>query len=96
MMEKNKVEKEEKNALNQEIDDIRAILASKEGKRFVWRILEHCGLYRNSFAAQAKMTEYNCGVQSVAQWLVDECVSAHPKATAELIINNKLLEDKND
>jgi hypothetical protein len=35
-------------------------------------------------------------VQSVAQWLVDECVSAHPKATAELIINNKLLEDKND
>jgi hypothetical protein len=32
----------------------------------------------------------------VAQWFVDECVSAHPKATAELIINNKLLEDKND
>jgi hypothetical protein len=91
-MEKSKIEKEEKNALNQEIDDIRAILASKEGKRVMWRILEYCGLYRNSFAPQAKMTDFNCGVQSVAQWLIDECISANPKATGDLIIN-KLIDE---
>lgn len=87
---------QEKNARNLEIDDLKKILATAEGKRVMWRILEYCGLYRNSFAPQAKMTDFNCGVQSVAQWLIDECISANPKATGDLIINNKLIEDKND
>lgn len=87
---------QEKNARNLEVDDLKKILATAEGKRVMWRILEYCGLYRNSFAPQAKMTDFNCGVQSVAQWLIDECISANPKATGDLIINNKLIEDKND
>jgi len=87
---------QEKNARNLEVDDLKKILATAEGKRVMWRILEYCGLYRNSFAPQAEMTDFNCGVQSVAQWLIDECISANPKATGDLIINNKLIEGKND
>lgn len=86
----------EKNGLNKEQEDIRKVLSTPEGKRVMWRILEFCGLYRNPFSGDGSETGFNCGKQQVAQWLVDECISCHPKATAELLINNKLNEDDNE
>jgi len=85
----------EKNGANQENDDLRAVLSTPEGKRVMWRILDFCGLYRNPLTNDQGVTGFNCGKQSVAQWLVDECISIHPKATADLIINNKI-EDENE
>ena len=86
----------EKNAANQEKDDLKGILSTPEGKRVMWRILDFCGLYRNPYSGSEGETAKNCGKQEVAQWLIDECLGCHPKATSDLIINNKLIEDDNE
>lgn len=78
--------------LNQERDDLRKILALPEGKRFLWRLFEFTGLYRNPYSGDKSSTEFNCGLQSVGQFLLDEAIDANPEAIAEIIIKNKTRE----
>lgn len=79
----------EKDARNQEIDDLKSVLATESGKRFAWRLLEVCGVYQ---------LDAELGSRRVGLWFIDEMIEANPKAAAELIINNKVLEkdDEND
>lgn len=84
--------KGEKNERTQELDDLKKILASDEGKRFFWRLLEHCGLYRSPATGENLTTHINIGQQQVALWALDEALEAHPQAAAGLIVSNKLLE----
>lgn len=84
--------KGEKNKLNQEVEDLKKILSTDEGKRFFWRMFEHCGLYRTPATGEPLGTHINIGQHQVALWLVDEALEAHPAALAGLIVNGKLLE----
>ena len=45
VMEKNRQRREE------ETNDLRAVLSSASGRRFVWRLLERSGVFRSSFNA---------------------------------------------
>jgi hypothetical protein len=88
-------EQSEKIGRNREVDDLKAILSTPEGKRFAWRLLERCGVYQSSFTGNSE-TFFKEGSRSVGLWLIDEFIEAHPKATGELIINSKQLEKDND
>lgn len=37
----------EKQRLIVEADDIKAIMSTENGRRFIWRLLEYCGIYRD-------------------------------------------------
>ena len=37
----------EKQKLQQQADDIKFIMESENGRRFIWRMLEYCGIYRD-------------------------------------------------
>lgn len=77
----------EKDARTQEIDDLKAILATPAGKRFAWRLLEMCGVYQ---------LDAGKGKRMIGLWFIDEMIEANPVAAAELIINNKVLEKDDD
>lgn len=89
---KSDIGNKEKIARNQEIDDLKSILATKEGRRVIWRFLERTGIYRNPFSGNQESTAFNCGMLSVGQWVLDECLYANQKATGELIVSGKILD----
>lgn len=53
-------------------DDLRAVLATTQGRRFLWRMLSQAGLYSPSFATDPLATAYNEGRRSVAMGLMLE------------------------
>lgn len=39
---------------DKEVEDVKLIMSSREGRRFVWRLLEMCGVYRSSFTGNSE------------------------------------------
>lgn len=59
--------------------DIAAILASREGRRFVWRYLGICGVFQSSFGDQLHMA-YMEGHRNVGLMLMADVMRVHPDA----------------
>ena len=69
-----------------EIEDFNWIMGDARGRRFMWRVLEQTGLYRNPFTGNSQ-TFFNCGQMNIGQWLMAEihenCPDAYMTMTKE-------------
>lgn len=77
-------ERQEKNSAKQAVIDLRAVLAMPEGRRVIWRLLEHCGLYRSPFNPNAAIAAHNAGLQAAALHLLAEIQQADEKAWLQM------------
>ena len=50
---------------NLELDDLRQVMATKQGRRFMWRLLGECGVMRQSFSTDASLMSFNEGRRSI-------------------------------
>lgn len=71
-------EKEERRKIerNNELNDVRRVLNTKEGVRLVKRILDRCGLHRQPayrLGVDDRQTYIACGMLDIGLWLMDEC-----------------------
>lgn len=64
---------------NEELRDIRFILKSKEGRRFLWRYLSKCGIFKQSFTGNSE-TFFNEGKRAIGLMLLTEITEASPDA----------------
>lgn len=64
-------EKAARLAVEQLKGDARAVMASHEGRRFVWYLLEQFGIYRTSYSREALAMAYNEGRRSAGLQLMD-------------------------
>lgn len=71
----------------QKKDDLATILTTPQGRRFVWDMLEFCGIYKDSFTGNST-TFYNEGRRSVGLWLLSEIAKAKPEALLEMMRAN--------
>lgn len=62
---------------DQELNDLRLVLATPAGKRLMWRILAECKTFGSVWHSSA-MIHYNSGKQDVGHWLMAEIGSADP------------------
>jgi hypothetical protein len=53
------------NDIQAEVNDLRAIMSTKPGRRTMWRLLEKAGVYRLSFSPHDGFTEFNEGKRSL-------------------------------
>lgn len=53
-----------------ELDDLRQVMATKQGRRFVWRLLGQCGVLRQSFNTNGSIMSFNEGRRSIGIPLV--------------------------
>lgn len=83
-------EKQEKLQNILEGQDLKKVLETNEGKKVIAKIFDFCGLFRNAYAGDAQQTSYNCGMQAVGQWLLDECLEANKPAVSQIIFKNNL------
>lgn len=56
---------EEQKAAMQKEQGIRNALSNENSREWVWNLLTHCGIYRNSFVNDACATAYNEGMRNV-------------------------------
>ena len=49
--------------------DLRAVMLTPEGRRFVWDSIDFCGLLAPSYANDPMATAYNEGRRSIGLWL---------------------------
>lgn len=68
-----------------EKEDFRWLMDSKQGRRFVWRLLGIAGVYRNPFAGVRETTDFNCGLQAMGQTLISEIHEVCPNQYAQMV-----------
>lgn len=83
-----KAKQKEATARDIELNDIRTILRSKEGRRFMWRLMGHCGVYKTSFTGNSH-TFFNEGQRNIGLFLNAEIGEASPEAMIEMIKENQ-------
>ena len=71
--------KKERFTRNDEIDDIRAVLSTRNGRRFLWRVISHCGPFKSVWSNSAAI-HYNSGKADVGNFLMAEISDADKEA----------------
>lgn len=71
VMERNRQRREE------ETNDLRAVLSSVSGRRFIWRLLERGGVFRSSFNAESdSYTAFNEGRRNLGLLVLNDILEA--------------------
>lgn len=63
-----------------DIDDMATILSDIRGRRFLWRYLAECGIFRTSFNNSGSITALNEGRRQIGLKLLAEIMEADPEA----------------
>jgi len=63
--------KKEKFFEDQKLDDIKEVLSTEAGRRFVWRMLDFCGVFKSSLADE-HMIYFNEGIRNVGLRLLED------------------------
>lgn len=65
----------------QEQNDLRGILATPSGRRFIWKHLSECGTFHTSFTGeQTNLTHFKLGQQNIGFYLLSQIHQADPDA----------------
>lgn len=79
----------ERSTRQQQLNDMRELLATEAGKRFLWRLMAHCKVNESVFSPSAHIY-YNSGMQDVGHFVLGEIMEAQPQAFMDMInMNNK-------
>ena len=73
-------------ARNRELDDLRVLLDLPQGRRTIWRLLEHCRAFNSVMGANDSLTNYNAGQQDVGHFLFAEINQAKPDALVQMML----------
>jgi hypothetical protein len=68
-----------------ELDDVRAVLDTGAGLRFVWRILNEAGVFMTSFTGEAPSTFFNEGRREMGLRVLADLIDAKPDAYLQMI-----------
>ena len=71
-----------------EIDDLRFVLKTIEGRRVMWRLLIQCRVLESIWENSAKI-HYNSGKQDVGHFIMSEVVRANEDAFLLMMKENK-------
>lgn len=77
----------EKIGKDKELDEIRCVLSTPQGKRFVWRYLEKCGVFKTSFTGSSE-TFFLEGRRDIGLALLAEVCESSPEAYLEMLKAN--------
>jgi hypothetical protein len=66
------------NVHEQNIADVAMLLSTRPGRRFIWRYLETCGVFRTSFDNSGSVTAYNEGRREIGLRMLADVNEAAP------------------
>ena len=71
--------RKERDQREQELADLRELLKTEFGRRFVWRVLGYCKLFQDVWDPSSRI-HFNAGLQHVGHWLTAEITAADEEA----------------
>lgn len=77
--------KAEKLKRQQEIEDIKWLLAHASGRRFVTRLLSQTGLFATSFHSSGSVMALNEGRKQIGYWMQNELMEIAPDAYIKML-----------
>lgn len=86
--DKEQVEKASKQLKSEQelaIDDLKALLLLPQGKRFIWRQLENCQIFKLSYTGVAESTNFNEGQRNIGLKLLHDCLKAAPESFVDMM-----------
>lgn len=78
-----------------EESDFKFIMGSKQGRRFMWRLLGITRLFQNPFAGEVGATAFRCGEQNIGQQLLAEIHGLCPERYVEMLKEHQQDDDRN-
>ena len=87
-----KIEQERR---RRDLEDMRTILALPAGRRFYWRLLGECGIFKTSFTGNST-TFFNEGMRQVGLKLLGDLAKADPTAYLKIVEESGRANDSND
>lgn len=79
-----KITEEQRRKRAHELSDLKSVLKTPQGRRFIWRLWEKCGIYRNPFTPNANQTGYNSGRMSIGQEVLRDVMQANVSVFAQI------------
>ena len=70
-----------------QLEDIKEVLRSHAGRRFVWRILEKCGTFNSIWHSSAAI-HYNSGQQDIGHFIMSEIAESGEEQLFKLMAEN--------
>lgn len=68
----------------QQTEDVKFLLQSVQGRRFLWRLLDHCSVFSSIYHASA-LIHHNSGRQDVGHFVMGEIVKADDMAFIQMM-----------
>ena len=87
-----KIQKEQKKDYDRQINDIRRIIKSPDGRRFIWWILSQCHIFKISFNLNTKLEDFQEGERNIGLEVLNRLNEADIGAFAQL--QNEYLSEK--
>lgn len=72
----------------QEVADIKWLMAHKQGRRYVWRLLEKAGVYRTSFTGNSE-TFFREGQRNMGLFVLSDVMEVAAENFAKMLEENK-------
>lgn len=73
---------------DQKENDLRYVLASDQGKRFIWGLLEACGIFKSSFTGSSE-TYFLEGQRNIGLKLLADVMKTDPEAYIKMYKSGK-------
>jgi hypothetical protein len=78
-----------KSRIQRDIDDMATILSDVRGRRFLWRYLQECGVFKTSFNNSGSVTAFNEGMRNIGLKLLAEIMEADSEAYTLMATESK-------
>lgn len=78
-------------ARRRELADVQFILNSVEGRRFYWRLMMRCGIFKSSMTGN-NTTFYNEGERNIGLLMMADLNEADPEAYIKCLTESKIQE----
>lgn len=76
------------NGRDRELRDVADLLAMPAGRRFIWRYLSECGVFRTSWEASAKI-HFNEGMRNIGLMMLADVNEANPDGYIQMMKESK-------
>lgn len=88
-----KARSDEQRIRDQELNELRYVLASKQGRNVLWRLLSHCRAFNSIWEPSARI-HYNAGQQDVGHFILAEISKANEEALFQMMKDDRKGEPK--